>query len=661
MSPEKRKVVPIAIALILETGALALRSCEEDEREPNSSDVIAAEDIQCIQSGFDLDNKIDNFQHGGVFSPWNGKEAVLTYELQSGQYIGQVASCYYANPEEGIKKIGEVNNISNINTVQPGSFKIVINNPLEARITEKLDTIEALAAHTGFTTEQIIAINGQSTDWAPSVGDTIKLPIQASEKVEAPDPKDSLTNIEKERLKFIEKWGSYASEVEEKYGINQDVVLAQALLESTYASSLLTIEAKNIFGIQAHRGAENTDYWDGKKYPKETTEFFTDAKLEDPYWQKRIVRIVGRSEEGLNEVRVMADFRVYNSYRDSFMDYGNRIATEPVYREAYSNRANIDKFITQVAAKYATDPNYAEKVSEIINSLSKLRKLPDSPEPKSPELPEGTGDYALDFTNFPNEARDKDLKKRMEEAAALLSPEGFKEFQSTRFINKSELAAELMDGIGEGIYEKLLGTGEFTAEEINDITIVLHLWANGLPALDSKVGSPSNGTVGNSHEVALETQIRSWANVYIATNNKSSAQILVGDTANYNEVWVLTRKLFARALHAGSGIQDSGSQEFPGLNNEGTIGIEVQADSIYDVESSQFRDMAYTVVEVLLQSKKIQDKMSQQEIKEVVQASVIGHGKNHSKFEPGSGLEFGWAYRTPIIDMISKLAFDVTR
>lgn len=136
---------------------------------------------------------------------------------------------------------------------------------------------------------------------------------------------------------FFDELVPYAQEMQRRTGIPASVALAQAALESGFGKSLLSKQAKNLFGIKAGRS------WKGETISLPTTEYYQGKP-----------------------VRVMARWRKYNSYLDAFIDLA-RVYYNRLYDEALPYRQNPREFIKRAAKTYATDPQYAEKVIALID------------------------------------------------------------------------------------------------------------------------------------------------------------------------------------------------------------------------------------------------------------------------------------------------------
>lgn len=670
----RRALVVAALA----ASALALESHYDSGETKDNHDPLM--EVYCRDVDGLISQEVNNWNYGGVEKPWDNEEklAVFTYNLQAGENLESVAKCYFMDSDDGIKSIATANDITDSNIVQPGQLTIKITNPVQVKLTKEIGSVGEIAYQTGFTAEQIHAANGKSLndDWDPGEGDVIQLPIQKSSNDKEPKttststststpttttsevpipPGDTETRVE-EIDAFREKWDGYAVKVAKEFGIDKNAVLAQAILESSFGSSKLTLNGSNLFGVKAHRGAKKTPYWEGETIPKETTEFLSDEQLQEPYWQKRFVEMVNRSETGLNEVRIIGDFRVYGDFEESFMDYGYKIMNESTYADAAKSIDNPTTYIGAVAkAGYATDPDYEVKVLDIYGVLEELdsRGDPKPPEPEPRKKP-GPGDVIidsaeLDFSNFPEQVRDEKLKIRIEDAITNISLKKFETFRSSGVMNKSAFAESVMNEQGE--YRQLLGRDRSGKLKY----VVWHLWANGIPddGLDAVSGTETSTSQGNSHDIPLESQVRSWHNGFL-DDRVSSAQYLVGDNG---EVWRLSEKQFSKALHAGSGIQDEGAKYFRDVDNENSIGLEVQADTIYDVTELEFENLIYLTVESLSDAKVITSAMTEDEIRSAVDEAVVGHGKNDSKFN-NSGVEFGWKYRVPLVQAVQELAVE---
>lgn len=63
------------------------------------------------------------------------------------------------------------------------------------------------------------------------------------------------------------------------------------------------------------------------------------------------------------KIRIIADFRAYHNYKESFIDYGKLILYADRYKEAVANRNDARIYIKELhKAGYATDPDYSKKV-----------------------------------------------------------------------------------------------------------------------------------------------------------------------------------------------------------------------------------------------------------------------------------------------------------
>jgi flagellar protein FlgJ len=146
---------------------------------------------------------------------------------------------------------------------------------------------------------------------------------------------------------FQDKLAVHANEASRATGIPAKFMLGQAALETGWGKREIRgadgSTSHNLFGIKA------TGNWTGKTVEVATTEY----------------------ENGVAQKK-MEKFRAYDSYADSFRDYANLLKNNPRYQNVIANGKDATAFAQGLqAAGYATDPNYAAKLSRIIQqSLS---------------------------------------------------------------------------------------------------------------------------------------------------------------------------------------------------------------------------------------------------------------------------------------------------
>jgi flagellar protein FlgJ len=150
---------------------------------------------------------------------------------------------------------------------------------------------------------------------------------------------------------FVRQHSDVAAKVEKATGIPASFMLGQAGHETGWGQHQIKMKGGapsfNLFGIKAGAG------WTGKVAEITTTEYVDGAP------QKRI-----------------AKFRAYDSYEDSFKDYSRMITESPRYAKARLQTSSPHAFASGLQkAGYATDPDYAAKLSRAINTTLQLRRV----------------------------------------------------------------------------------------------------------------------------------------------------------------------------------------------------------------------------------------------------------------------------------------------
>lgn len=146
---------------------------------------------------------------------------------------------------------------------------------------------------------------------------------------------------------FQDKLAEHANEASRSTGIPAKFMLGQAALETGWGKREIRgadgSNSHNLFGIKASAN------WTGRTVEVATTEYVNGVP------QKR-----------------MEKFRAYDSYADSFRDYASLLKNNPRYQNVIANSQDASSFAQGLQrAGYATDPNYAAKLSRIIKqSLS---------------------------------------------------------------------------------------------------------------------------------------------------------------------------------------------------------------------------------------------------------------------------------------------------
>lgn len=141
---------------------------------------------------------------------------------------------------------------------------------------------------------------------------------------------------------FTRKLGVHAELASQGTGIPAKFMLGQAALESGWGKheikALDGSTSHNVFGIKA------SGNWKGRTVDALTTEYVNGVA-----YQK------------------VEKFRAYDNYGDAFKDYAKLIRDNPRYQSVLQNGGDASQFAHALQkAGYATDPQYAQKLTKVI-------------------------------------------------------------------------------------------------------------------------------------------------------------------------------------------------------------------------------------------------------------------------------------------------------
>jgi flagellar protein FlgJ len=144
---------------------------------------------------------------------------------------------------------------------------------------------------------------------------------------------------------FVATMLPLAKDAAARIGVDPTVLVAQAALETGWGKSIMRqsdgSSSHNLFGIKAQ------GTWQGPEARAITSEF-RDGKM----------------------VKETADFRSYDSYASSFHDLVSFLQNNNRYQETLKSADNPEQFVKELQkAGYATDPDYASKISQIAKQM----------------------------------------------------------------------------------------------------------------------------------------------------------------------------------------------------------------------------------------------------------------------------------------------------
>ncbi|WPO49988.1 MULTISPECIES: flagellar assembly peptidoglycan hydrolase FlgJ [Pseudomonas] len=144
---------------------------------------------------------------------------------------------------------------------------------------------------------------------------------------------------------FVATMLPMAQQAADRIGVDPRYLVAQAALETGWGKSVMRQQdgssSHNLFGIKAGSS------WKGDQARAITSEF--------------------RNGQMVKET---AEFRSYASYQDSFHDLVTLLQSNNRYQEVLKSADNPEQFVRELQkAGYATDPDYASKISQIAKQM----------------------------------------------------------------------------------------------------------------------------------------------------------------------------------------------------------------------------------------------------------------------------------------------------
>ena len=173
--------------------------------------------------------------------------------------------------------------------------------------------------------------------------------LKISSQLDRPATKTARTHTESQ-VNFVRQHSDIAGKIEKESGIPASFMLGQAGHETGWGKHEIKHKdgspSFNLFGIKAGPN------WTGKVAEVTTTEYVNGVAK-----------------------KTVAKFRAYESYDASFRDYARLITETPRYAQAKKQTSSPLAFASGLQrAGYATDPEYANKLSRAINTTLRLQR-----------------------------------------------------------------------------------------------------------------------------------------------------------------------------------------------------------------------------------------------------------------------------------------------
>ena len=149
---------------------------------------------------------------------------------------------------------------------------------------------------------------------------------------------------------FLRSHQSAARAAEEQTGIPATFMVAQAAHESGWGKHEIRnadgSSAHNLFGIKAGAG-----------------------------WKGRVAQVTTTEVVDGQPRKMVAKFRAYASYDESFRDYAQMMKGSPRYAQVVAAGNSAQGFAQGLQrAGYATDPAYADKLARVINTTLRMQR-----------------------------------------------------------------------------------------------------------------------------------------------------------------------------------------------------------------------------------------------------------------------------------------------
>jgi flagellar protein FlgJ len=186
-------------------------------------------------------------------------------------------------------------------------------------------------------------------------------PLDAGKKVELPlstlQRTSSLAAYGKNTAKptlgqssFVERHTDASIRIEKETGIPASYMVGQAGHETGWGQHEIKMRGGkpsfNLFGIKA-----------------------------DPSWKGKVAEVTTTEYVNGEAKKQVAKFRAYDSYDESFRDYARLITQSPRYARVDLKNGSAMAFASGLQkAGYATDPNYATKLSRAIETTQRLQQ-----------------------------------------------------------------------------------------------------------------------------------------------------------------------------------------------------------------------------------------------------------------------------------------------
>ena len=210
---------------------------------------------------------------------------------------------------------------------------------------------EALLAAAANTANGNSATAANATNWkaVQQLGTPATASVSGSARLNggsvAPLGQTAGKSVFRTRQEFVDTMLPMAQEAAKKIGVDAHYLVAQAALETGWGKSIIRERdgstSNNLFGIKAHSS------WSGDVATTLTTEY--------------------RNGKASKEA---ADFRSYDSFKQSFDDYVSFLQSNDRYGKALAKGGDSSQFMHELQrAGYASDPQYARKGSQIARQM----------------------------------------------------------------------------------------------------------------------------------------------------------------------------------------------------------------------------------------------------------------------------------------------------